>query len=306
MDKRRVLITGSNGLLGQKLVNLLRKRESIQLIATSRGPNRNPYKNGCEYHAFDVSNPESVAEYMYRLRPTDVIHTAAMTHVDDCEKDPSACQLQNVDAVRLLVQACEEYNARFIHVSTDFIFDGLDGPYREDHDANPLSVYGQAKLDSELIVEQAKIPWAIVRTVLLYGVIPDSSRSNIVLWVKKSLEAGQNIRVVQDQVRSPTLAEDLADGIAAVLLRNKTGVFHISGAETMNIYQLACRVAAFWKLDASLIEAIDSQTLNQPATRPPKTGFLILKAQTELNYKPHTLEQGLDLVDKQLKALQQV
>jgi len=302
MEKRRVLITGSNGLLGQKLVSLLKKREAIHLFATSRGPNRNPNKNGCEYHAFDVADREAVFEYFYRLRPSEVIHTAAMTNVDACELNAEECRRQNVDAVQNLCDACQEFGARIIHLSTDFIFDGLDGPYAEDALPNPLSVYGQSKWDAERVIASAAIPSAIIRTVLLYGVIPDPSRSNIVLWARQSLMDGKNIRVVHDQVRSPTLAEDLADGVVAVLLRDKTGVFHVSGAETMTIFELVQRVARFWKLDESLIEPIDSVTLSQPARRPPKTGFIILKAQTELGYKPHTLEQGLELVDRQLKS----
>lgn len=303
MQKRRILITGSNGLLGQKLVNLLKRREAIHLFATSRGPNRNPNKNGCEYHSIDVSDRQTVFDYFYRLRPTEVIHTAAMTNVDACEQNPEICHTQNVEAVRNLIDACKQYDVRLIHLSTDFIFDGESGPYAEDAIPNPLSVYGRCKWEAEQLIRAAQISYAIVRTVLLYGTVPDASRSNIVLWVRKSLQEGRPIRVVHDQFRSPTLAEDLADGVAAVVLRDKTGVFHISGGEIMSIWELAQRTALFWKLDTSLIEPIDSVSLNQPAKRPPRTGFIILKAQTELGYKPHTLEQGLELLDRQLKSL---
>ena len=302
MEKRRILITGANGLLGQKLVNLLKRRDAIHLFATSRGPNRNPNKNGCEYHSIDVSDRQAVLDYFYRLRPTEVIHTAAMTNVDACELAPEACHLHNVTAVQHLVDACREFDTRLIHLSTDFIFDGNEGPYAEDAVPSPLSVYGHSKWEAESLIQSSGVRHAIVRTVLLYGLIPDASRSNIVLWARQSLYDGKPIRVVHDQVRSPTLVEDLADGVAAVVLRDKSGIFHISGGEIMSIYELAVRVAQFWKLDTNLIESIDSSSLNQPARRPPKTGFIILKAQTELGYKPHTLEQGLELVDRQLKS----
>ena len=129
------------------------------------------------------------------------------------------------------------------------------------------------------------------------------SRSNILLWAKKSLEEGQNIRVVKDQVRCPTLAEDLANATISAVMRNATGIFHISGSEMLTIYDLALRIAKYWKLDESLIAPITSDSLNQAAKRPPRTGFILLKAQTQLDYRPHSLEQGFAHVEKQLNEM---
>lgn len=166
---------------------------------------------------------------MAEYRPDCVIHTAAMTQVDDCEKDPNACRLNNVDAVRFVAEACEPWGTHLVHLSTDFVFDGQSGPYLEEDVPNPLSIYGQSKADAEQIIRQYAGPWSIVRTVLVYGLAADMSRSNIVLWVKKSLEEGRVIRIVSDQFRTPTLAEDLAEGCCQVALRKATGIYNISG-----------------------------------------------------------------------------
>lgn len=151
-----------------------------------------------------------------------VIHAAAMTQVDQCETEREKCWSANVDGVANIIAACSQTNAHLVHVSTDFIFDGTYGPLDETAIPNPVNYYGESKLAGEKLIQQSKINWAILRTVLVYGVTPDMSRSNIVLWVKKSLEEGKTINVVNDQWRTPTLAEDLAMGCYPPLLKKQT------------------------------------------------------------------------------------
>ncbi|MDP5172763.1 MAG: SDR family oxidoreductase [Bacteroidia bacterium] len=299
--QRRIILTGSNGLLGQKLVYLLADRPQIKLIATSRGINRHSLRGGYHYEPLDLLDTEGWRRIFQEVGPTDLIHTAAMTLVDQCETDHETCDKYNVEAVAFLASLCKEYGTRFIHISTDFIFDGEAGPYTERAEPRPLNYYGGAKLKAEEIVQNSGVDWAILRTMLLYGVTPAMSRSNIVLWAKKSLEENKEIKVVSDQWRCPTLAEDLAAGTLAAVMKDARGIFHLSGGEMMSISELVHQVADHWKLDKSLITEIESSSLNQAAKRPPKTGFIILKAQTELRYQPHSLTQGLALVDKQLR-----
>jgi dTDP-4-dehydrorhamnose reductase len=303
-EMKTVLLTGANGLLGQKLVALLQGRRAVDLVATGRGPNRTPLAEGYTYHSLDLTETQSLRNLFETYKFTEVIHCAAMTQVDQCEQEPEACQLHNVEVVRTLVSLCLEHNARLIHISTDFIFDGEESPISETVQPNPVSVYGRAKWEAEQLVTQSGVTAAIVRTSLVYGVVPNMSRSNIVLWVKSNLEASKAINVVDDQWRSPTLAEDLADGVASVLFRNKTGVFNIAGAEYMSVIDIAWRVADFFGLDRKLITPIPSSALSQPAKRPPRTGLVILRAQTELDYHPHNLEAGLAVMDRQLREME--
>jgi len=289
----KILITGSNGLLGQKLVDKLRKKEDIELVATALGPDRYPFAEGYIYDSLDIGNETEVTTIIQKHKPDCIINTAAMTNVDACETDHEGCDKLNVHAVKYLAEAAEENGARLIHLSTDFIFDGTHGPLKEDEEPKPLSYYGNSKYIGEQMVQQYCSKWAILRTVLVYGVVHNMSRSNIVLWVKSSLEKNTTINVVDDQFRTPTLAEDLADGCILAATKNAQGIYNICGKEFMSIYDLAHRIAEHWQLNKTLIRRAQSADINQPAKRPPITGFNIAKAREELGYEPHSLEEGL-------------
>jgi dTDP-4-dehydrorhamnose reductase len=225
-----------------------------------------------------------------------------MTNVDACESNQEACEKLNVTAVASLATLCKEFNIQLVHLSTDFIFDGADGPYSEDDSPNPLSFYGQSKWKAEQVIVASGCTYAILRTIIVYGVAAAMSRSNIVLWAKNALEKGETISVVNDQWRMPTLAEDLAAACIAAVQKEAQGVFHVSGKDLMNMVELVQQVADFWHLDRTLIKPINSASLNQAAKRPPKTGFVLAKAISQLGYQPHSFIEGLALVDAQLKA----
>ncbi len=296
---RSILITGANGLLGQKLVSLYNDRDDIEVIATGKGENRNaPGKYA--YQELNITSPDDVNKIVQEYRPDVIINTAAMTHVDQCELDPENCQKLNVDAVSNLIDACKESGSFLLQLSTDFIFDGKAGPYREDDVPNPLSKYAESKLESEQLVAKSGIKHAIVRTMLVYGIVHDMSRSNIILWVKKSLEEKKHIKVVNDQWRTPTLAEDLAKGCALIADKQIEGVFNISGKDLLTPYDMALATADFFELDKSLIEEVDGSIFTQPARRPAKTGFILDKARRELGYEPVSFVEGLAILKGQL------
>jgi dTDP-4-dehydrorhamnose reductase len=299
---KTVLITGSNGLLGQKLIDLALAQSDISLVATSSGSNRHPIKVGYTYQELDVCDTDALRTAIVKYQPQAIIHTAAMTNVDACESNQEACEKLNVTAVASLATLCQEFNIQLIHLSTDFIFDGANGPYSEDDNPNPLSFYGQSKWKAEQAIVASGCKFAILRTIIVYGVAAAMSRSNIVLWAKNALEKGETISVVNDQWRMPTLAEDLAAACIAAVKKEVQGVFNVSGKDLMNMVELVQQVADFWHLDASLIKPISSASLNQAAQRPPKTGFVLTKAISQLGYQPHSFIEGLALVDAQLKA----
>lgn len=302
--RKKILVTGSNGLLGQKITDLARIDPRIELIATSKGPDRHPGQGkGYIYRELDLLEKGLLRKTLHALRPDCIIHTAAMTNVDACEENPALCQKINVEVVASLSSLCQELNIHLIHLSTDFIFDGLNGPYREEDKPHPLSYYGKSKLESEKIVQQVSTPWTIIRTILVYGVLTDRSRSNIVLWAKSALEKNEPIRVVDDQWRMPTLAEDLASACLEAALHEHAGIFHISGADYFSIIDLVREIADFWDLDQALIHPVSSETLSQKAPRPPKTGFILDRAIAELKFKPTPFRVSLELVSAQLTSL---
>lgn len=303
---QKILITGSNGLLGQKLVELIAQKTNYQLIATSRGENRLhlPHLN-YEYHSLDITKNEEIETVLSKFLPNIVIHTAAMTNVDECETNKEGCWAQNVVATENIAQFCAKKDIFLLHLSTDFIFDGKSGPYNENDTPNPISYYGESKLAAEKALENTFKDintnlYAIARTVLVYGIAQDMSRSNIILWVKKSLEDRKNIKVVDDQWRTPTLAEDLAEGCFLIVSKKKAGIFNIAGKNLLTPYHMAMATADFFDLPSSYITRADSSTFSQPAKRPPKTGFILDKAITTLEYQPHSFIEGLSILKKQI------
>lgn len=293
------MVTGSNGLLGQKLIHQLANRTDVELLATARGTNRLRMQEGYTFASLDVTNAQEVMNLCRHWQPEVVIHTAAMTQVDDCEDQQEACWQLNVQAVDHLVRACAAINAHLVHLSTDFIFDGAAGPYDETATANPLSFYGKSKLAAEKLLLESEISYSIIRTVLVYGVAEDMSRSNIVLWAKGALEKGQPLRIVSDQFRTPTLAEDLANGCILAAMKRAQGIYNISGKDQMSVIELVKRVAKYFDLPTHQITEVTTDTLNQRARRPLVTGFILDKARRDLGYEPHSFEEGIALVMSQ-------
>ena len=298
---QRVLVTGSNGLVGTKLVERLKRREDLTLFALSKGPNRIQDKQGYKYFSVDITDTQTLKAVFKEIKPQAVFHTAAMTQVDQCEREPEKCYAINVEATRTIAQLCKTYEAYLLFLSTDFVFDGKKDPYDEKARVNPLSVYARSKVEAEGIVRRY-LPkqHCIVRTSLVYGYAPHLSRKNIVLWVRESLLAGKTIRVVIDQYRTPTFAEDLAEGCIAAFRRQATGTYHIAGLERFSIYEMAQLIADHWKLDKKLIRPTTTEALNQPAKRPAKSALNIFKAQVELDYRPHRFKNALALIETQL------
>lgn len=295
----KILVTGANGLLGQKLSRLLIDDGGTTPILTARERLTFPTARA-EFHPMDITDSKAVRQVIRSVRPDVVINTAAMTLVDQCETQQDQCWKNNVIAVENLIAACAETQTHLIQVSTDFIFDGSHGPLDESASPNPVNFYGKSKAAAEKLIMDSEINWAILRTVLVYGITNDLSRSNIVLWVKENLEKGKSIKVVNDQWRTPTLAEDLAMGCYLAAKKHAKGIYHISGKDFMTPYDIAIATADFFNLDKSLIVPADSSTFTQTAKRPAKTGFIIEKAKKELGYHPHSFKEGLAILAQQI------
>jgi dTDP-4-dehydrorhamnose reductase len=297
----KILITGSNGLLGQKLLHKLRLDSSVELIATSKEENRVSKKEGYTYFDLDITNNDAVVHLIAREKPQVVINTAAMTNVDLCEDEKKACDALNVEAVRYLADACAKIDAHLIQISTDFIFDGENGPYKEEDKPNPLSYYGLSKLKSEQLLQEHAVKWTILRTIIVFGVGEKLSKGNIVLWAKGALVKGDPLNIIDDQFRAPTLAEDLADICILAAKKKAFGIFNASGKDIMSIYEIVERIAKHYGNTTENLNKISTATLNQTAGRPPRTGFILDKSREVLGYNPHSFEESLTIIDQQLK-----
>lgn len=289
----KVLITGANGFLGHYLTGQLLTK-GITVIATGKGECRLPYADNLlfQYQSLDFTDPEAVQLIVGNLRPDVIVHSGAVSKPDECEQHKDYADKVNIEGTRHLLASAAAGKSFFIFISTDFIFDGKEGMYKEEDKGNPVNYYGLTKLRAESLVQQYAYEWSIVRTVLVYGE-PLTGRGNILSVVKEKLEKGEEYCVFDDQVRTPTFVEDLAAGIVAIIQKRATGIFHLSGKDIMTPYQMACATADFFGLDKTLIRKVTSATFSQPAIRPAKTGFNIEKAKRELGYDPVSFQEGL-------------
>ena len=290
----RVLVTGANGLLGQALVRRLCREREYDVLATARDDAPRFELESCGYAPLDVTQPAEITQIFEDFTPNVVVNCAAMSDVAECDEHRSEAWATNARAVKTLAKRCREHRARLVQVSSDFVFNGKRGPYDEEARPDPVNYYGRTKLAGENAVREAgRSNWAIARTVLLYGTGQDLTRSNIVLWIVDQLSDGDPLHIVDDQYRTPTHVEDLADGIERLIRQDETGIYHLSGPDLVSIYELACTVAEVFGLDASLIEPVSSDFFEDDVERPPRTGFVLDKAKADLDYDPRSLEDGL-------------
>lgn len=301
MKRKKVVVTGSNGLLGQKLIKLLVSKKEYDVFALSRGDNRLHSKSGYTYYNIDLAQEAELEKVLTEIGPDFLVHTAAMTNVDACELNPQECDRMNVEVVEHLVRILKPMNTHLIHLSTDFVFSGLKGSfYTEEDEPDPVNHYGLSKLHSEEVVLASGIPSAILRTVLVYGLVDGNDRSNVVLWVKNSLEQKKDIRVVTDQLRMPTYAEDLAEACWLAIQTRAKGIFNVSSSDLMSIYDLALEVALAFDLDKSLIHAVETEQLSLPARRPVSTGLDLTRSAMVLQLPMHSFKERLQVFKNQL------
>lgn len=290
---KKILVTGANGLLGQHLLAQLIE-QGFEAIGLGRGEARLPFAPGSyKYFNVDIATELSVHKVFAEVQPDIVVHAAAMTQVDECELNQEVCERINVQGTSHVIVNAEQYSRKIIYVSTDFVFDGEKGDYSEEDQMGPVSWYGFTKMQAESLIETCDMPWAIVRTCLVYGNTLSGTRSNIINWVKENLSAGKPIKVVSDQVRTPTYIDDLVNGIMLIIEKSAEGTFHISGKDVLTPYDMALKTADLHGLDASLITKVDASTFSQPGRRPAKTNFDISRARNELGYEPMTFEEGI-------------
>lgn len=289
----RILITGSNGLLGQKLVKYCVENEIIYL-ATSFGSNRNSSCNDDYYQSLDITDSKNVSAVLSGFEPTHIINTAALTNVDKCDDDIEKCHKVNVLGVEYLLEYAKRKNCHLQQISTDFVFDGKKGRYSEDDAPRAISEYGKSKLLAEQkIVSSGYSNYSIVRTSVVYGVGEKLSKSNIVLWAVSELKKNNPIRIVNDQFRAPTFADDLAVGCLKILEMNKTGVFNLTGPKVFSMYEFVVAIAEYLKVPTHLITPITTEELNQKATRPKNSGLRLNKSKELLNYSPTDIKSAL-------------
>jgi dTDP-4-dehydrorhamnose reductase len=284
-------------MLGQRSVEYYSSKENIELLATS--VEEKSVIDSVDYISCDIKSRENIKKVIYDYCPDFIIHTAAFTNVDLSEKMREDAWKINVKGVEFIAEAARAIDAQIIHISTDYIFDGKNGPYHENDLPNPIGYYGRTKLASENALKISGTLFTILRTNVLYG-IALNSRPDFVRWVVNSLSRHEKVRIVKDQFNNPTFIDDLVQAINKIIEFRKTGVYNIGGKEFLSRYEFTNKIAGFFNLDKNLITPITTEELNQPARRPLKSGLWTLKAETELGYKPHSISESLMVMKKEL------
>lgn len=297
----RILITGCHGLLGQKLHHLLSSTNEI--YGLDLAPQTHLDGSSFQYSSLDITQRDRLIDFVAETKPGFIINTAAMTAVDRCEEEKDLCWRVNVLAVQNLIRAAKKSNSHLIQISSDYVFDGKNPPYQETDITRPLGFYGKSKLASENVLRGSDLHYTIVRTQVLYGVAPEI-RPNFVSFVLDRLKDDGDIPIVDDQRGTPTLADDLAQGIARIIQLRKQGIFHISGREPISRYDFARRIARQFGEDPDRIKPIKTSGLNQKAPRPPDSSFCLDKIQKELMFRPRDISASLSEYRQQYQQWQ--
>ncbi len=300
MDKehRKILLTGANGLLGQKAAEVFARETEHELVLADLAPKAEEPRRFA-YHRLDITDKEAVKEFVRNGKPEIIINAAAFTNVDACETERELSWRVNVDAVKNLIIASRINSSKIIHISTDYIFDGVKGGYDEDAIPNPLSFYGKAKLASENALVASGVEFAIIRTMIIYG-YGRNVKQNFALWLINSLSMNQPVKIVDDQFGMPTMVDDLGLALVRIVDRERAGIYNVCGSEYISRYEFALKLADIFGFDKSMITAVKTSELQQAAVRPMNSSFILLKAETELGLKTLNVRDGLYLLKSQL------
>lgn len=297
--KTRILIVGSNGMLGQRLTQNIYSLSKYELLCAST--EEESFLPEVQYKQLDITNKNKVREIILDFFPDFVVNTAAFTNVDKSESERELAWKVNVVGTENIALYTWTVDAHLIHISTDYIFDGKNGPYSENDKPCPIGYYGRTKLAAENSIRTSAVRNTILRTNVLYGPVK-FGRPDFVKWVIDSLRKNQQIKIVTDQINNPTFIDDLVGAINKIIEFKKEGIYNIGGKELLSRYHFTQRIAEFFNLDKELIIPILTKELKQPAPRPLNSGLINLRAEVELGYKPRPLSETLALIQKTLES----
>lgn len=295
----KVIVTGSNGLVGSRLAKSL-AASGHEVLGISRGPSR-VATNGYRYQSVELSVPEQIVSALQSFRPEVVVNPASMTDVDGCEKDPAGAWAANAHAPAVLALECKKLGAHLLHVSTDYVFDGDGGPYREDDVPNPRGAYALTKHAGEQAVKALAGSWAIARTAVVYG-WPAAGRPNFGAWLVGALQSGSPVKLFEDQYVSPSLATSVAAMLHELAERRLPGVWNVCGATVLNRVEFGRALCERFGFSPATIAPSRMADLKLASPRPLKSGLVVEKAMHELKAKPLELAEALEGFYREFKG----
>jgi len=289
----KVLVTGASGLLGSRVCQIALKRNHEVYAAYNQ--HKPPYGTPIELNILD---PRRQRHELLKIKPEAVVHAAALTDVDKCELEKELAWKTNVEATNNLVRICKEHGTFFVYVSTDYVFDGEKGMYKETDKPASINNYGLTKLKGEEAV-QALDNYCIARGSVIYGSTPATGKTNFALWLLDKLKMKEEVRIINDQWNSPTLNVKMAETILEILEKRVEGIFHIAGATRVSRYEFAERIAETFNLDKKYIKPIASEQMNFIAKRPRDSSLDVSKAKRNFASKPLEIHEALERMKKE-------
>jgi dTDP-4-dehydrorhamnose reductase len=293
----KILITGASGLSGSKIAELAIKQG--HLVYSGFNEHEPAFGNPVK---LDITNKGVVDKTLEHLKPGVVIHAAALTDIDKCETNKELAWKINYEGTLNIAKATNKTESFLIYFSTDYIFDGEKGLYREEDPPNPINHYGYTKLKGEEVVKEygGDGEWTICRPSVIYGTRPATGKVNFALWVLEKLRKGDEIKVLTDQYISPTLNTNLANMILEVAERKLCGVYHLAGASRISRFKFAQMLADILGLNKNLIKPATFTEMRWLAKRPKDPSLNVSKATRTLTHKPVKIEKALKKLKTEL------
>lgn len=287
-----ILITGVNGMLGSAIAAQLLDKHKI--IGSDIQDSCQKVAN-IQYYQCDIADDSQINRLAKHVAPKIIINCAAYTNVDGCEVDPDNARKINVDGLINIIEIGRQHDSQIIQISTDYVFDGTNGPYTEYDQTNPVNKYGETKLEAEIALIQSNLIWTIIRSNVLFSTNLNEPAS-FVSWVYQKLSGNEKINVVNDQYCNPTSVHHLALAIEKVIEKDAHGIYHYSGKDYLNRFEFALQIADTFNLDNRLINKTTTRALQQKAPRPYKAGLKTDKIEDELHIQTYGLKETLQSI----------
>ena len=276
---KKILITGGSGQLALSFYSMFQKKYQIYNLS----------KKQC-----DITKTNQIEDALHKYNPDIILHCAAMTNVDGCEEDPILAENINSLSIKKILGL---FKGHFIYISTDYVFDGVNGPYKETDNPNPINIYGKTKLLGEKIIQNSSKNWTIIRTNVLFEY---NSKASFLSWVIDSLNQDKNIDVVDDQFNNPVWVNDFSNIIDLVITNNIEGLFHVGSNKIYSRYEFAIMIAKIFGLSDKKINPIKTKNLNQKAMRPLNSGLIFDKLSAKIDLEKIDLEKSLFCIKKDM------
>jgi len=282
----KFLVTGSAGLVGSQVVkDLTQQNHTVYSCYHDTKPS-----HGTPI-LLDLTDQDKIIHTIQEIKPDKIIHLAAMTGVDQCETQQDLAMKINGNATEIMARQSAKNNCFFVYVSTDYVFDGINGMRKESDTPNPLGFYGKSKLAGEIALNKIPSSWCIARTSTPFGI--HKTKKSFPIWVKENLKSKKEISVLTDQFTSPTYVPNLSKMLIEIATRQLVGIYHTAGDIKISRYNFAEMVAEKLNLDKKLLIPTKTDEMNWKAQRPKDSSLDISLAAEILNEKPQTIQQSL-------------